>query len=512
MFASLRDRIVTFFKSLSRTSKILLITGMSVGIVLLTFLILFLTKTEYVTVANGLDVASARVITAKLDELGIQWKEDGNLTAISVPKKDVAKARMELAATATAANISWSTVFGADSLTMTTGTREQMYVQALTSEIKSSIETISGISSAKVILQIPKESNYFLATNVESKASVVLTLKGPGSLKESSVQGIVNLMVSSVRGLTAENVTILDQTGRQLNDPQVAGDEFNANNQYDLKVTFERGVEDKLVDLLGTIYGKENVGVKVNAVLDFDKETETRTLYSPPIEGEINGIVRSATRIKENVKSEQPEGVPGVDSNPATSTTEGDQTGAYEKASETLNYELNQSIKHVEKALGQVKEMSVAVLVNAKVIENQVMTPEHKTELVSMISLATNTPKEKISVVTRQFTDVMSGYDVFTDDTAAAGSNVLLLSLIAGLGLALVLLILFMILSARKRKKAEEEAARLAELAEIEKETEEIAGEIGEKEDKGSPKYHIERFIDKNPEAAVTLLRAWIKD
>lgn len=32
-------------------------------------------------------------------------------------------------------------------------------------------------------------------------------------------------------------------------------------------------------------------------------------------------------------------------------------------------------------------------------------------------------------------------------------------------------------------------------------ETEEILDEIGEKEDKGSPKYQIERFIDKNPEA-----------
>ena len=31
-------------------------------------------------------------------------------------------------------------------------------------------------------------------------------------------------------------------------------------------------------------------------------------------------------------------------------------------------------------------------------------------------------------------------------------------------------------------------------------------------EDKGSPKYHIEKFVDTNPEAASALLRAWLND
>ncbi len=74
---------------------------------------------------------------------------------ILVPRGDVSKARMELAVDLQAANFSWSDVFNSESITMTSQTREQMFIQATASAVQNAIETITGIEKATVILQIP---------------------------------------------------------------------------------------------------------------------------------------------------------------------------------------------------------------------------------------------------------------------------------------------------------------------------------------------------------------------
>ncbi len=512
MFQNFRDSIKSFFGSLSRTMKIALISGVAAGVILLTFLILFITRTEYIPIANGLDVESARQITGTLDQLGIPWKEEGGLTVILVPKKDVSRARMELAVTLKSGSISWADVFSSDNFTMTTGTREQMYVQAQATELKNAIETLENVKSAKVILYIPKDSNYFLTLNSEARASIVLTLVPGAQMDSRSVSGITNLVVSAVKGLEAKNVTIINEQGVQLNEQNTGDAEFTASNQFELKSGFEKKIQSDLLDFLGTIYGKGNVGVQASVSLDFDKESETRTTYSPPVEGETTGLVRSLTRIRENVSSESGLGVPGTDTN-TTSVTEGSDTGVYEKASEVLNYELNQTVKLLEKAEGQVKELSVAVLINSKVLQDEILTDEHRAELIDLVSRAVGTPQANITVLSREFPDPLSSYNVYLgDDDSGQLQTFLIIGVAAVAAILIIVVIIVIVVRKRKKQAAEEEQRKLEEIKKIEAETEEILGEIGEKEDKGSPKYHIERFIDKNPEAAVVLLRAWINE
>lgn len=514
MLERMKNAIVGFFNSLSNTKKILVVVGGVAGILLLTFLILFLTRKEYVTIANGLDAESAREITATLEQLGIPWKDEAGLSVIKVPKEDVNRARMELAVTLKSRNISWVDVFSADSFTMTTGTREQMYNKAQATDLQNAISTLDSVDSAQVILSIPKDSNYFMNHTLESRASIMLKLHPGIQLDKKSVSGIVNLVCSAVKGLSPENVTIVDAaTGNKLNDFSIGNNDFNASSQLEMKAIFEREVRDNTVRFLGTIYGESNVSVQASVVLDFDKESETRRYYAPPIEGESTGIVRSATKIKENVNHEAGVGVPGTDSN-STSVTQGNDTGVYEKASETLNYEINESVKQLEKAEVKIKELSVAVLINTKVLPDGVMTPEHTTELVNLVSKSLNTPPNKVSVLGREFADKLSEYDVFVGGEASKAQAQTFLFISAGVILLVVILVvvIVIILVKRKKKAKEEEEKRIAELKKIESETEEILGEIGEKDDKGSPKYHIEKFIDKNPEAAVVLLRAWINE
>lgn len=516
MFERIKNTVQGFFNSLSFTKKLILVVGVIAGILLFTFLIMFLTKVEYVPIANGLDAETARAITSELEQMGIPWQEEAGLSVIKVPKQDVSRARMELAVRVQSGNISWADVFGADSFTMTSMTREQMYIQAQTRDITEAIETLEPVEAAKVVLHIPKDTAYFVNRNAESKASITLKLRPGVQLDKKNISGIVNLVSSAVKGLTPENITIVDaSTGNKLNDFEVGTASFHASTQLELKSAFENEVEKDLVAFLSSIYGGENVSVKANVELDFDKESETRRYYAPPIDGENSGLVRSATRIKENVNHEAGVGVPGTDTN-TTAVTEGNDTGVYEKASETLNYELNESVRMLEKAEVKIKGLSVAVLINSKVLPDSVLTPEHKSELEQLVSIAVGTPREKITVASQEFADLLAMYDVFTDDAAEAKSQaqVFLFVSVAAILIVIVIVVILVMMAKKKKKQREEEEERrkLAELEKIESDTEEILGEIGEKEDKGSPKYHIERFIDKNPEAAVVLLRAWINE
>jgi len=513
LFNQLRERLLTFFNGLTRNRKILLIAGLVGAVLLLTVGILMVTRTEYVEIARGLTAIEAQEITAKLDDLGIEWRDSNDTTVISVPKADVSKARMELAVSVEAGNFGWDDVFSSESITMTSQTREQMYIQAQAAKVEQSIETITAVENATVILQIPKESNYFVNDEVESKASVVLNLKRGQTLSPEQVSGIVNLIVYSVKNLNAENVTVLDATGIQLNNQEDSG-EFSANTQYDLQQRVQKQLQQDLTTFLEKIYGVGNVEVQPNLTLDFNQQTETQKLFSPPVEGEIQGMVRSATTIKENVLNDAgATGVAGTDSNTgeATSVTEGDQSGSsYEKASETLNYELNETYREIVKAQGEIKTLSIGVLLNSKALVDGQMTDEHKNELVKLIAMSAGTVDNSIQVLVQEFPDPMEFYDVYTgQDTAGTLFGVPIIVIVI-VSLVTVVAVIATVLLLSRRKKKREEAERAAmQVAEEERTLDEIEAF---QEDKGSPKYHIEKFVDTNPEAASALLRAWLND
>lgn len=507
MFEKIRDKAVEFYKSLTGKMKILLIGGIAATIIILTIIIIMVTKVDYVQIASGLDPAEAKIVTDKLDSLGIPWKDVGAST-VFVPEKQVSKARMELAGAVNTGNITWEQLFNTDNITMTSNTRAQMIMQAQAGEIKKSIETINGVKSAYVTLRTPKESNFFMNDGPEATAAVVLHLQSNFNLDEEKIKGIVNLVASSAIDLKKENVTVLDQTGRQLNKPDLFG-EFSASSQYDLKIKYEKKTAEDLKQFLTTVYGAYNVQVIASADLDFDTQVTSKKSYAPPVDGETTGMIRSVTRIKENVSSAEAIGAPGTDSNTgeATSVTEDEKTGSYVKASETLNYELNETFSEVKKAQGQIKELKISVLVNSKILENETLTTDHITELKELISNAVNTEVENVSLVAKEFADPMEQYDVYTGEKA--GATVFGIGLIVALAAVILVavIIIFVLIKKKKQREIEHEAS----LAAVEEEMSDY-DEISSKEDKGSPKYHIEKFIDNNPEAAVTLLRAWLNE
>ncbi len=516
----IKEKVSGFCKGLNKNKKIMLILGIVASVLIVTFGLLRLTRPVYVPIAQGLTPVEAQAVTSKLDELGISWESSANTSVVMVKEGDASRARMQIAADMAVANFSWTDVFGSESITMTSQTREQMYIQATKSDLEASIKTLDSVNDAKVILMIPKESNYFIKDEIKSKASVVLSLKNGYTLSEDQVNGIVNLVASSVKDLTQENITILDTaTGVQLNNPNNESGGFTANTQYDLQYRVQQQMQLDLTAFLEKIYGPGNVEVQPNIVLDFNKESETQKIFSPPIEGEVTGMARSITTIKENVvNGNTATGAPGTDSNTgeATNFVEGDDTGSsYEKASETLNYELNEIKRELVKSQGDIKEMSIGILVNSKVLVDETMTEETKNQLVDLIAQSAGTQTENITVMVSSFADPMALYDVYSTD-AAKGTlfGIPVFALVLAVFVTLAVILAIVLLSKRKKDRAQAEAEAVAREEEEDRlrEKAELDAIESAEDDKGSPKYHIEIFVDKNPEAAATLLRAWLND
>ncbi|MDW7663132.1 MAG: hypothetical protein SCL54_17150, partial [Bacillota bacterium] len=144
----IKDRILAFYNGLDRNRKIVLYVSVGALIIALTFGILFLARTEYVAIAQGLTPAEAQAVTTRLDDLGIVWRGSANTSVISVPEKDESRARMEIAVDLQAVNFSWTDVFSSESITMTSQTREQMIIQATAGKVESSIETLTAVEDA----------------------------------------------------------------------------------------------------------------------------------------------------------------------------------------------------------------------------------------------------------------------------------------------------------------------------------------------------------------------------
>ena len=508
----IRNQITEFWGSLSRQRKILL------GVV--SFLVVFgvstaiflLTRPTYVPLAQNVTLDEAAAITAKLDELGIAWKEENDTSVILVAKENLSNAKMSLTVEGglSKQDFTWTQAFATNSFTMTTEDKNKMFLLAQANALAESIKTLENIDDAVVNLYIPNDSTFLVNDMLESKASVIIKIKQGKSLSEAEVNGIVMILANSVKGLERDFITIVDSTGKELTKP--AGDswEIDVNNQLEMQISVEERLNNKLTDFLTTMYGRNNVKVMSSVELNFDTEETVSKAFSPPVEGEVTGMIRSMTEITERVADTGAEGAPGTDSNGQATNYSETSSGnsGYSKASKTVNYEMNEIVNQLSKAKGTVETITVAVILNQSVLENETLTEDHSATLKQLISASAGLDTRVVEITAMAFPDETANYEVFsnTGDGSVMGIPIWVFFLVAGLIIAGIVAFVLV-----RRRRAREEAERLEQerLAQEAKELEEIQSGY---EDKSSPKYQIEKFIDTNPESVALLLKSWLHD
>jgi len=264
------------------------------------------------------------------------------------------------------------------SLTTSQFMEEAQYRAATEIELSKSIVQISSIKSARVHLAAPRQSSY-VRNRVPAKASVVVIAHPGRVITQSHVQSITNLVSSSVPYLAVEDVSVVDQQGNLLTMSMSP-----ALRMADMQTTYERSIESdykaRIEQLLAPIVGIENVNSDVDVMMDFSEFETTSEVYDEAGRGPISRS--EVVSIDRKAGGSAVGGVPGAQSNiaPADTTVvngipEADQIAVPSLPSEptsertTRNYELDRSIKYSRNAVGTITRLSVAVVINQKILD-----------------------------------------------------------------------------------------------------------------------------------------------
>ena len=320
---------------------------------------------------------------AVLTELGKQGVayEIGRLgSLIMVPTERATELRAKLSslgfpkAPVTGYSISEKTSFG-----QSTGQERTQKERVLGSLVESNIATISAVQSVKVIVALPQQTGFYADQNKPS-ASVALTLIPGRSLDRGQIAGIVNGTAKAVPGLSPKDVSITDQDGNWLTQPDSeTHSDLSTQQRNHLRETEARLLR-RVNEILEPALGPDNLRATVTAELDFNRIESTSEAYSPNQGAEAKASVRSNKSLESGpTTSAQPTGVPGAASNqPATPATapltaasasplqaaQGGLTGSGARRETVVNYEVDKTVELKRNAVGEIKRINVAVMVN----------------------------------------------------------------------------------------------------------------------------------------------------
>jgi len=375
------QNIKTAFARFSLQQKLAL-AGAGVVVMAMVWGAVFLSnRVDFQVVFSDLDPSAAQSIVQRLQDLKVPYQLSVDGRSISVASEKAAEVRIQLASQGLPSNgrIGFE-IFDQTNFGLTNFQEQVNYQRALEGELARTIMTLSEVEGARVHLVLPKDS-LFQSAEDQTKASVILKLKNGRNLSESAVQGIVNVVASSVKGLTPERVTLIDYRGRVLARPE--GESGLTGQQLDQRQKLETELATKIVQILEPVVGKGRVRPQVSVAMNFQQVEETTERYDPQ-----GSVVRTQQRQEERQPPHQvASGIPGpklqqptkpTPQPPAPAAAAGAAAPAapavpspappepllITKQNETVSYELSKSTRHTVDPVGKLSRLSVAVIVD----------------------------------------------------------------------------------------------------------------------------------------------------
>ena len=340
---------------------LLALAGSVAGLVAVT---LWTQQPDMQVLFGNLAVDDASGIIDKLKDAKVPYETTNGGTTILVPSAQVHDLRLEMAGQGLphGGGVGYE-IFDRTTMGMSDFVQKLNYRRALQGELARTITQMPEVERARVHLAIP-ERRLFSTEQDRARASVVVSLRASQTLSKAQVQGVVHLVSSSVEGLQARDVTVVDGHGNLLSNTSHDESAGLSGTQMEYQRTLEKDIETRIQTMLERIVGANKAVVRVSSVLDFRKIETTEERYDP------NGqVVRSEQRGQERSSGVNgvSGGVPGVESNlPGGTDAEAGQTSSNnnQTKNETVNYEISRTVSRIVEPTGTIKKLSVAVLVD----------------------------------------------------------------------------------------------------------------------------------------------------
>jgi flagellar M-ring protein FliF len=295
---------VQAFRSANRQMFSLIVGAIGLALVLCALLYL-LNPGAPIVLTSNLSPADRTALALRLRRYRVDFTQGAD--SISVPNSELAQARRILESTpGFSGGTEDFSLFDRSTMGESEFDEQVNYQRSLQGEIERTLMDIQGVDNARVMLAMGNSSAFGLAPIEAERASVVLTV-APGAIIDLTMaRAIAHLVAGSVRGLSAENVTITDNNGLILYPPQREGELGEAIR---LRNDFERRLQEKVASLLTRIMGENRYAVEVAVDVDTSRQTRQDSLY---------GKGDQAIVSEEHSLSPAPpssDGIPGLTSN-----------------------------------------------------------------------------------------------------------------------------------------------------------------------------------------------------
>lgn len=530
-----------FIQSIKNLSPGRLASIAAIVIFLISFFVYLATKLntgDYAVLYTDLEMEDAKQIVQHLETANIKYRLTKNGTEILVPEEDVNKMRIDTADLAMASkgsNVGYEIFDNTDALGSTNFVQNVNLIRALEGELARTIRSVDHIKSARVHLVLPKREMFSREEQMPT-ASVVIKTDG-GKLSLESIHSIQQLIAAAVPKLDVKNVSIVDSAGNLLTNNFEDEEAVTVANNEALRLEQERKMSLQVQNLLEKSIGEGKVRAQVNLEMDFDQVVTNEEIYDPDSQ-----VVRSQATVTDNSTTDNVEQPVSVAQNIPNGDMVAAGTGSVSRKSrteETVNYEISKVVRNKVKNSGTIKRLGVAVIVDGiyeRNAEGKVVyrdrTPEEMEQIRSLVKSAVGFDAERgdmVEVANMKFASNQPEIEEVNEVLIMGFTKDELIRIAEGIGVAIVAILVILLVirplinNAFETNTANGEGRLLGDNAEednllLSNFLNEEDGEIDElinmnKIDgriKVSSLKKINDIVEKNPDAAVNIIRGWL--
>jgi flagellar M-ring protein FliF len=374
---NLLNQLTAILKNLTSLGMGRLIALGAVGAITLLVILVgtyYVNRPGYETLYVGLDTSDLNQISIALATDGMDFQVGSDGASVQVPVGQTGKARLLLAEKGlpNSTNAGYELFDNVGSLGLTSFMQEVTRVRALEGEIARTIQTIDGISSARVHIVMADRGSFRQA---EQKPTASVMIRASQQTGRQAATSIRHLVAAAVPGLSVDDVTILDSAGQLLasgDDPTNSA----LNRSLNVEQNLQGELENKIDNALAPFLGMDNFRASVTAKLNTDAQQIQETTFDPD-----SKVERSVRTTKEDQKSEQQnadqattveQNVPQGNQSTTAGPKSSDQNN---KKEEQTNYEINTKTVATVRNGYTIDKLSIAVVLNRGRVEKLIGTP-----------------------------------------------------------------------------------------------------------------------------------------
>lgn len=501
-----------------------------------------MSRNEYAVLYSELELSNARQIVDKLEASGIDYQLEKNGTEILVPVGDVNRLRLEtvdFALGSGTSSVGYEVFDNTDALGSTNFVQNVNLLRALEGELARTISSVDNIRSARVHLVMPKRE-IFSREEQKPSASVVIKTK-EGALNPQSIQAIQKLIAAAVPKLDMKDISIVDSNGNLLTEFSEEQNEIiKKSSNETMRLEQEYKLNKRLQDLLEKSLGRGKAQAQVNLEMDFDEVVTNEEIFDPDSQ-----VVRSQASMTEEGTSGQDASQPvtvgqNIPNSDSSFPSSNGSFGTMSKTEETINYEISRIVRNKVKNTGTISRVTAAVSVDGTYKRNeegrlvyQPRTAEEMERITNLVKSAVGYDANRgdlVEVVNIKFSSFIDEENALPEKLYMGFTKQELMRMAEGLGVAMVAILVILLVirplinnafevssnnSAEKliSSGVDEDSLLLSnflsdnyedsaeELIDMNK----VDGRI-----KVSLIKKLNTTVEKNPDAAVNVIRGWL--